>query len=542
MDPADAKSICKRLDALKSARATWDAHWEQVRQIGRPSSATFQGTQTPGGQSRQVIFDQTLENALDLLAAGLQAALSNPQVLWFDLRVDDERLMARRSVQDWLHAAKQVLYGVFNSPRARFHTAQHEKYLDLAAFGTGVGYVAERPGDIPLFSARPLEECYLAEDAEGQIDTLYRCFKLSAEQAKRLWGEAAGAKALKAAADPSRMHEEFEFVHAVAPREVYDPQKIDAANMPVASVFVARDDMQVVATGGYREFPFQVPRWSKRAGEVYGRGPGMKALPDTKMLQRGMKVTIRAHEKSIDPPLQVADDGVMGKIDLTAGAINAVRWDMLRGGGGAIRPIETGARPDVGEAFLQSVRERIQETALTPLFRFARNPQMTATQVLELTEQSMQQLNPILGRLQDEDLGPVIDRTLAICLRQGLVDPPPEILEGRELLFEYVSPIAKAARVGEARAVSQLVEILAPLASLDPSVLDLMDPERTPRALANTLGVPPQMTRSAEEVSEVRAARAAALRQQQELELAERIGKAAGDAAPALRELQGGAA
>lgn len=539
----DARGILKIYEGMKSARGTWEHHWEQVREVMRPSAATFTGVQTPGGQSRTRVYDQTAEGALDRLAAGLVAALSNPQTQWFGVRTASDVPMRERRVQEWLSTAERVLMAVFASPRSGFYPAQHEKYLDLAFYGTGIGYIMERPLDLPMYNALPLEQCFLAEDSGDMIDTLYRCWTMPASKARKTFGEAAGPKVLKAAADDNRHQEMYEFVHAVYPRYDRDPDKADARNMPWASVFINKTERHLISVSGYREFPFQCARWSKRAGEVYGRGAGVKALPDVKMLQRGMKVTIRAHEKSIDPPLQVSDDGVFGKINLTAGAINSVRWDMMRNaGGGAIRPIETGARPDIGEAFLGAVRERIEEIALTPLFRFARDPNMTATQVLQLTEQSMQQLNPILGRLQQEDLGPIIERSLSVLIRQGRIPEPPERLDGEELLFEYVSPTAKAARIGEIRAVSQMIEVLQPMAQFEPSVFDSLDPDRVPRRVVEVLSVPVELTRTAEEVQAIRDARQEAAQAAQQTQEIEQLATAAGRAAPALRELQGGAA
>lgn len=538
---SDVKAILKIYEGMKSARGPWEAHWERVREVSRPGAATFTGVQTPGAESRSRVYDQTAENALDRLAAGLVAALSNPQTQWFGVRTASDAPMRERRVKEWLSTVERVLMAVFHSPRSGFYPAQHEKYLDLAFYGTGIGYIMERPGDIPLYNALPLEQCYLAEDSSDMIDTLYRCWSMPASKARKTFQEDAGPKVLKAANDENRHHEMFEFVHAVYPRYDRDPGKADARNMPWASVFINKTEKHLISVSGYREFPFQCPRWSKRAGEIYGRGAGIKALPDVRMLQRGMKVTIRSHEKSIDPPLQVSDDGVFGKINLTAGAINSVRWDLMRGNeGGAIRPIETGARPDIGEAFLASARERIEEIALTPLFRFARDPNMTATQVLQLTEQSMQQLNPILGRLQQEDLGPIIERSLSVLIREGRVPEPPESLDGQELLFEYVSPTAKAARIGEIRAVSQMIDVLRPMADFEPSVFDSLDPDLIPRRVAEVLSVPVELTRTAEQVEQIRAERAEQAQAAAQAEQMEQLATAAGRAAPAIRELQGG--
>jgi hypothetical protein len=46
---------------------------------------------------------------------------------------------------------------------------------------------------------------------------------------------------------------------------------------------------------------------------------------------------------------------------------------------------------------------------------------MTATEVMQRTEERMRLLGPILGRMEAELLGPIITRVFGIMLRQGAV-------------------------------------------------------------------------------------------------------------------------
>ena len=61
-----------------------------------------------------------------------------------------------------------------------------------------------------------------------------------------------------------------------------------------------------------REFesnPWVIVRWSKIAGEVFGRGPLLQALPDLKMLNKGKELAIRSAQLNIFGVYTVADDG-----------------------------------------------------------------------------------------------------------------------------------------------------------------------------------------------------------------------------------------
>src|SRR5690606_28869915 len=137
--------------------------------------------------------------------------------------------------------------------------------------------IGDRPGRGPMFSARPLGEIHIAENAEGRVDTVFRKFALSARQAQQAWGEAAGpgVAAAIAAGKPERR---FAFLHAVRPAGEGDAGA-RARGFRFASTYLGLEERRIVAAGGYHEMPYMVPRWSKDAGEIYGRSPGWNALP-----------------------------------------------------------------------------------------------------------------------------------------------------------------------------------------------------------------------------------------------------------------------
>lgn len=511
--------IILRHERMRMDRSTLDSHLDQVRELFYPVAMPFTSSNTPGAKVHQAVLDSTPEVSAALLAAGLQALMCNPASQWFGLVTFDDRLMENEDVVGWLdHVVKRML-AVFNSPRSNFIPQQHEKLMDVACFGTGCMYIADRYGNFPLFSTRPLAECYFAESAEGRIDTVYRCFELTARQAVAEWGNAAGTKIVEAADDLKRQDNKFKFIHATYPRANARPGARHRRGLPFASCFVALDEKHLIDEGGFHEFPYAVPRWIKRAGEIYGRGPGMTALADARMLQRMMKVTIRGAEKIIDPPLMVADDGIMSPVRTGASALTTVRWDLFMGRQDPVKPLLTGGRPDLGEELMRGVRQRIENAFYLPLLQFARDPNMTATQVLQITEQVMQQLNPILGRMQVEDLGALIDRTFGVMLRAGFFEPPPAALAGQELRVEYVSPVAKQQRLGEVRAYAQLQEVFQLELAENPALRDNIDSDANYRHTADVLGVSRAIFRPRGVVAKMRQAR-----QQEQAIASERAG------------------
>jgi hypothetical protein len=509
---ADPAKILARLRALKNDRSPFEAHWQDVRAVLLPLVQSFRGQEVKGAKAHEDILDSTGETAVERLAAAMDGMLTNPATEWFALRPADVTARPDHAGAVWLDRVTDILLGIFASPRSGFGASKHELFLDEVAFGTACLYVADRPGDLPLYQARPLAECYLTEAADGRVDGVWREFRLTARQAAELWGDKAGPKVLEAAT--KEQDKPFDFVHAVYPRRDArahgHPARSDT--LPWASCWLSVADKHLVDERGYHEFPFMVPHWATRPGEVYGRGPGMRALGDVKMLQRMSFVTIRAGEQAIHPPLLVADDGVLDVPNLKPGGLNHYRsgvWSV-----DPIKPLMTGARPDIGEDLMSAVRSRIERAFYIDLLSVMQDPKMTATQIIKLDEETLRVLGPIVARMQAELLAPLIERTFGIAARAGLLPAPPPALQGRELRIEYLSPIARAQKFSEISAIGRTLELVQPLAAFDRAVVDNFDLNAMARHIADVTGVPAQLVTDPEVVARMRQARAATRDQQ----------------------------
>lgn len=532
-----ARETIARADRMRSNRSTFDAHWQEVREVIIPLAASVTGRETPGQKAHGAVLDSTGEQANEMLAAALVSILTPDTVDWFTLTVtDDDEANGDRDVAMWLETAAARMMAVFRSPRSGFGTAQHEKMLDVCSFGTAGMFIADRPGAGIRFTTIPLRQLLLDEDADGRVDTVYRDFELTARQALKRWGDAAGPKVVEAAGNPKHADRSFRFVHGVEPRT----GRIEGTGrkgMPYRSVYVSVSDLQVIDEGGFHEMPYVAPRWMKRGDEVYGRGCGMKALADVKMLQRSMKVTIKGVEKMIDPPLMVADDGILSPIRVNPSGLNYYRSGTYSID--PIKPLNTGGRPDLGEEFMAGIRHRIDNAFMKPLIQMIRRDRMTATEVLTVDEQGQRVLGPYLGRLKSEDLGPMIERVFGIMLRAGAFPAMPRALQGREVTIEYVSPAVRQQRLTRARALAQFSEIAGPLMAMSPELADNLDADRAYRDTADVLGLPKDWLRPEQDVQRMRQARQQVQQEQAERQaMTETVDTAANAvrALPALRQ------
>jgi hypothetical protein len=426
-----------------------------------------------------------------------------------------------------------VLYAAFH--RSNFQEQIHELYDDLILFGTGVMLIEPDKEETFRFSTRHIAECYLAEDHNGRVDTVYRQFRMFARAAVKQFGaDKVGDTILKTEErDP---YEQVTILHVVLPRDDRDVRKVNKINKPFASFYIEPDQKIVLSESGYDELPYVIPRWLKSSYELgYGRSPSMNALADTKVLSKMSEITLRAAQKQIDPPLMVPDDGFMLPIRTVPGGLNFYR----SGTRDRIESLNIGANNPLGLQMEEQRRQAIRAAFYVDQLIMAQGPQMTATEVLQRTEEKMRLLGPVLGRLQAELLQPLIGRCWNIMVRNKQLPVAPPMFDVADISIEYVSPLAKAQRQSEVQGLVRMLEMFQPLMSLDPGIIDHIDSDGLARHVIKVLGIPASVTRGDLEIAAIRAQRQQQQQQQAEMQQAMATAEAAGNAAPALKAVDG---
>ena len=298
------------------------------------------------------------------------------------------------------------------------------------------------------------------------------------------------------------------------PRKERDPTKQDNKNMPFASMYICMETKMVMQESGFQEFPYVVPRFLKATGEVMGRSPAMVALPDVKMLNLMSKTIIQAAQKLIDPPLLVPDDGFLLPVRTQPGGLNFFR----SGTRDTITPLNTGANIPIGLSMEEQRRTAIRSAFYVDQLLTGGSPNMTATEVVQRQEERMRVIGPVLGRLMNEMLRPMIDRVFALMLRADMLAPPPEILQGLDVDVEYVSPLARAQKSSSLNSTMKALEILLPLAQALP-VADHINADGLVNHIMDSLGVPKKVVKPQSEVDagrEEQAAQQQAMMERQE--------------------------
>jgi hypothetical protein len=467
-----AARLKRRFDALKGSteRTNCETHWQEVAELVSPRKLDFVGIRTPGEKRMNRVMDPSAIHANELLAAGLHGMATNPAMRWFSLRMLAEKVAMPdgksgdindlKEVQTYLSDVEEKMWQRIYQPGSHFTTAIHEAYLDLGAFGTAIMFVGERDSGGLLFQSRPLAECVIAENHEGRVDTVFRRTTYTVRQ---MWmmKQSGEWKSISDRVKDAYMAEKFEeevvVIHAVMPRTERDPAKKGPKDKPYASCYFEHDCGHMLDESGFDEFPYFVVRWSKYANEVYGRSPAMTALPDIKMLQAMSITVMKAAHKAVDPPIWLRDDGVVGQTRTVPGGINYFRGNPNEGV--MMAPTDGRAIP-MAMDIMEQIRNRIRNVFFVDIMQMVTDQQMTATEVMQRTSERMRLLGPLIGRLEAEMLGPMVERIFGILDRLKLIPKVPEILSEREFTVEYVSPIATAQKQQATQGIAQVMQLL----------------------------------------------------------------------------------
>lgn len=491
----EVAALDRRLKTLETQRANWESHWQELADYMLPRRADITKKRAQGDKRTELIYDGTAIHAVELLSASLHGMLTGASAPWFSLRYRDPILQESDEANEWLEATTDQMYMAFN--RSNFQQEIHELYYDLVVFGTAAMFV-EGDGDGVRFSCRHIAEIYISENALGKVDTVYRKFELTARAIASRFGEDNLPQKIDKSLqeDPYKEHP---VVHAIFPKEGIKTDLFAKLDKPIGSVYYCAETKMVLGEGGFDEMPMLIPRFNKDSVSVYGRSPGMTCLSDTKMLNKMSEITIRSAQKQLDPPLMVPDDGFLLPVRTTPGSLNFYRT----GTRDRLEPLQVGANNALGLNMEEQRRQAIREAFFVDQLLMGQGQTMTATEVLQRNEEKMRLLGPVMGRMQNELLQPLIDRTFAILLRQGAFPEPPEELQGLDIDIEYVSPLAKSQKMAELQSTLRGIEVLSQFGEMAP-VMDYLDSDKMIKYLVDVLGLPARVIRSDEEVMMVR--------------------------------------
>ena len=497
-----------RWGQLKTERATWWAHWQEISTYLLPRSGRFYVTDRDKGWRRHnAIYDNTGTRALRVLGAGMMAGATSPARPWFRLGTADPELNAYQPVKVWLADVTTRMQMVF--ARSNTYRTLHQMYEELGAFGTASSIVLPDYQNVIHHYPVTVGEFAIAQDYQGKVCTIYREFEKTVGEIVKEYGYKNCSTTVRNMYDRGSLDGWIRLIQAIEPRADRDIRKKDALNMAWGSYTfeVGGNPQQFLRESGFKDFPALVPRWATAGGDIYGNSPGMEVLGDVKQLQHEQLRKAQVIDYQTKPPLQVPTSMKNRDVESLPGGISF--YDGQTAGIKTAFEVNLNLQHLLGD--IQDVRERVRGGFYADLFLMLANAtdtRMTATEVAERHEEKLLMLGPVMERLHNELLDPLIDMTFQRMLEAGVIPPPPQELQGMELSVEFVSMLAQAQRAIGTNSVDRYVANLGAVASFKPEVLDKFDADKWADSYADMLGVDPNLIVGTDQVAVVRQARA----------------------------------
>ena len=450
------------------------------------------------------LIDPAPARALSILGAGMHGGLSSPARPWVQLGLMDTEMTKFAPYRNWLDEAEKVLMAVFKA--SNLYTVLHGIYEELGAFGIGCLFVDEHPENVVQFSQFTIGDYRVAVSPDGMCHTMTREAKMHAFQVIEMFGEEnCTHKTLKLART-----NEFEFVnvmHVVEFNPDRDQDKIDYTNMPFRSVYFEKgEDDKQLSFKGYQEMPVVAPRWSALSNESWGWGPGLWGLGLSKATQKMEKTSLKLTDLASEPPMGVPPSLKDRMLDLTPGAKNPIGINEEKQLFPLIKVDLQGL--NALDAKVERYEQKMQQLFYNDLFLLiigAPAGRMTATEVLERHEEKMLMLGPTIERQLHELLDPIVKRTFNICLRRGVIPPPPPELSEAEYKIEYISLLAQAQKLTMSQSMHAYLGMAERVAQLDPFTIHKTDWNEYLDQFGDMVGLPAKVMNDTEEVEKMKA-------------------------------------
>lgn len=526
------RKTLKLFSELTTYRNVHASDWEDTAALIDTNSRNtfFYGSYNfPGTRRTQQQVDSTGMLALQTFVAIINSIVTPRNILWHGLgpEVDTDYLMKDRDTKKWYEATTAKLFKARYASTANFFSQNMANWRSVGAYGNGTMFIDKL--DTRLFPnsrgglryrGLPLGETFFAENHQGHVTIMVRWFRGTASQAAEKWGvdnlPAQLWEPLK-----QDLQTPFNFLHCVKPRDEadYDPQRLDARGKPYESYYVSIEGKCLMGPEeGFRVFPYAVSRFAVHPGEVYGRGPATYALPSLKTMNAQKSTFLKQAHRAADPIYLLPDDGMMDFKShpgaYNAGGVNADGRPM-------VHILPTGDIQISKEAMAEE-RGITEDLFLARIFKtLAENPNMTATQVLELVNERGMLVAPVLGG-QFGYVAQMVERELDLMAEMGKLDRMPPMLREARGSYEVTdtSPLAKLQRAGEAAGFQRWTDSLRQLAmdTQDPSWLDRVSADRAAPALADINNVPTDWVATDAEVAAKRKARAQSQQREQQIQ------------------------
>lgn len=475
---------------------------------------------------------------------------------WFHAKTDSELVNEDRDSKIWLDWASKTQKLAMYDSRANFVRATKDGDGDFAAFGNAV--ITREVCDYShmLYRCWHLRDVAWDEDVSGHINTVHFNWKPQARQVKEKFGKGKlGISPKLAELKNEQAFREITCRRILVPADEYDLPAQQTRGKKYVSIYVDVENQFVMEEVALRTLPVTIPRWEfggSLFGTQYGYSPAtVYGLPDARMMQQMMLSMLEASEMATRPPLIGVGEAINGGVNLFASGITQVDADYDERTGEVLRPLALqldGIK--YGAEQMDQLGKSLDDSFFLSKIRFPEiTKEMTAYEASKLWDDFIRESLPLFEPVEVEYNANLCDGTFEDLLAMGVfgsVQDMPQALRGRDISWQFDTPLTAAADKALSGAFAGMMQTLVAGAQVDPTVALIADLPSAARDSIDGAGAPAKWLLSKDQFEQVKQqkqqeqqAAAAAQQVAHGADVATRVAgaaKSAGDASQSLQQ------
>tara|TARA_R100001480_G_scaffold40158_2_gene52920 strand:- start:63 stop:1643 length:1581 start_codon:yes stop_codon:yes gene_type:complete len=422
--------LLKRFEKSEERYNKWRSLHQEAMDYCTPQRETFT-LQTNGQKKNHFIFDSTAEEGIEQFASRIQGSLLPTWQQWMSLTAgDDIPEDERDEVDKALKDATDTFFSNLN--HSNFDTEITPSLIDL---GVGTGCILVEENDFNensafKFTNIPLAELYIEKPARGSVQNVWRKQKVEAINMKVTWPNMDFNADLEKIIERDPNHE-LDILNGFLFNEktkLYDQVVIWKKTLLFTQSFSAK-----------RMIVF---RWSLTPGEAYGRGPAIKKLPDIRVANKIVEITLGNAALQMSGVYTGRSDGIFNPHTTRIAPGVVIPVGSNDGANPTLRPMTPSGNLGIADGLLYSYQESIRKSFFSSPLGELSDPVRSATENVLRNQEFLKQSGASIGRQKTELIEPLVAACVDILVERGKL---PEIqVDGKDVAIKQKSPLAKA--------------------------------------------------------------------------------------------------
>lgn len=447
-------------------------------------------------------FDNTANQASNLMADGLMGSCFGRNIAWFSLLFEKDDWNKDKSAAEWLYNQERIVYRQFD--RSNFYD-EARSFVRLGAdFGTATMFMQEHPEEgKPFFRTLHPKDVVLMENRFGVVDTMIRDIYLTKDDAIKEFGEKKLPETIRTNEDYTK---KFVFHQYIGPNYRFE-LNVKGTDEYISIYWSDEDATKTLKEERFPRKPFVAWRWNRDLeGCVYGtQSPGLMQISNMKSVNNLTENVQKQSQLIVEPPIK-ATEGLV--VNFRPRGLNSLK------NGEDFAPVNITGDLTFTENERNYIRQSIRQAYYSDFFLLLSqnlDKTKTATEVAGIMNEQSNVMSSFFNRLATEFLEPVIEFVFENEMSQGRLEAVPEnsTFSGEEIKVDFVSPmflIQKRSHTvdGIVQAAAQILQF----AEVKPEIVDKLRFDNIADVIADGWNVKKVLIEEDHKVAEIREKRA----------------------------------